>query len=104
LKPEVAVISTEDGNNYGHPSSECLGRLHPAKIRKTYWTERGAGAEPDTNQDIVAESAVIVEIAAVGSSFTVTYGRGKKDTYAVWPAKAWQPQKPSKSSTAIKSY
>jgi beta-lactamase superfamily II metal-dependent hydrolase len=38
-KPTVGVISTGDGNDYGHPTADCLERLHTHNV-KAYWTER----------------------------------------------------------------
>lgn len=32
-KPMIGVISTGDGNGYGHPTEECLERLHAANVR-----------------------------------------------------------------------
>ena len=85
-KPIVGSVSVGDANGYGHPTQECLERLHEANV-KTYWTENGAGATPEPGHDVVAGS-VIVEVQPAAESFTVRYGRTTVDRYAVWGASA----------------
>lgn len=81
-KPLVAVVSTGDGNTYGHPTAECLLRLHKS-IQKTYWTERGAGASPEADLDVVGGN-IIVEVAPPGNGqFTVTFSGTQVDTYTI---------------------
>lgn len=52
LAPEVAVISNGDGNDYGHPSADTLGRLTGADPAVTvpppdiFLTEKGAAPPP----------------------------------------------------------
>jgi beta-lactamase superfamily II metal-dependent hydrolase len=70
LKPKVGVISTGAGNDYGHPTLECLDRLHAAGVR-TYWTEAGEGAEPEPGFDTVGGN-IVVEAAPGATTFTVT--------------------------------
>jgi len=82
IKPKVGVISTGIGNKYGHPTQECLERLHAAGV-KTYWTEAGEGVEPEPGFDTVGKN-IVVEAAPGASSFTVTYGFGQTDTYSMW--------------------
>src|SRR5215471_4953174 len=53
-KPTIGVISTGDRNAYGHPAEDCLTRLHQAGLQKVYWTERGAGGEPEADIDVIA--------------------------------------------------
>jgi beta-lactamase superfamily II metal-dependent hydrolase len=77
-RPTVGVISTGDGNDYGHPTADCLARLHNGKI-KTYWTETGNGAQPESGADVVGGN-IVIEVAANAASYTVTYG-GHVDTY-----------------------
>lgn len=89
IKPVIAVISTGDGNRYGHPTAECLDRLHAARIRRVYWTERGAGPDPDPKLDAVANGAIVVDVPSTTASFNVTYA-GNTDRYPTWPSKAWQ--------------
>src|SRR5262249_15523400 len=60
IKPRVGIISTGVGNDYGHPTQECLERLHAAGVR-TYWTEMGQGAEPEPELDTVGKN-IIVEV------------------------------------------
>ena len=71
IKPKVGIISTGDGNNYGHPTDGCLERLHAEGI-KTYWTEEGAGAQPEPDLDIVA-GHIVVTVQPNADNFTVSY-------------------------------
>lgn len=82
IRPLVGVISTGDGNRYGHPTPECLERLHAANV-KTYWTERGAGADPEPGWDTVGGN-IVVESAPGNSQFTVTHNGSQVDTYNNW--------------------
>jgi len=85
--PTIAIVSAGDGNTYGHPTPECLQRLHDGGVKKTYWTELGAGQQPLPGLDVVAGN-IIVEVAAPpnDSSFTVTYDNAQPDTFAVLAA------------------
>ncbi len=83
-KPVVGVISMGDHNGYGHPTMECLERLHTADV-KSYWTERGEGAPPEPGFDMVGGN-IVVEIEPGAQNFTVTYGGSRSDTYPVWAA------------------
>jgi beta-lactamase superfamily II metal-dependent hydrolase len=81
--PTIAIVSAGDGNPYGHPTAECLDRLHSVGT-KTYWTENGAGANPDPAFDVVAGNIVVeTEFATSGQTFTVTYNGAPADVYAV---------------------
>lgn len=84
IKPKVGIISAGVENNYGHPTLECLDRLHAAGV-KTYWTQIGRGAEPEPEFDVVGRN-IVVETAPGSSSFTVTYAFNQTDTYPVWGA------------------
>ena len=87
-KPMVAIISASGtiGRNYGHPTPECLERLHNAGVRKTYWTETGGGAEPEPALDVVGGN-IVVEVPSSGNSFAVKYKGGTQvDNYPVWEA------------------
>lgn len=60
LKPEVAVISNGNGNDYGHPAADTLGRLTGADPAVTipppdiYLTEKGSAPSPFTGSgDVV---------------------------------------------------
>jgi beta-lactamase superfamily II metal-dependent hydrolase len=79
-RPTVAIISAGNGNTYGHPTPDCLERLHAVGTR-TYWTETGNGAEPVAGSDIVGGTA-IVTVDAAANQYTVAYG-AKVDTYAI---------------------
>jgi len=80
-KPTVGIISTGDGNSYSHPTADCLDRLHQHDV-KTYWTETGNGAPPESGTDVVGGN-IVVEVAWKAPSFTVTYGGAHVDTYPV---------------------
>ena len=80
-QPTIGIISAGDGNDYGHPTADCLERLHTHNV-KTYWTETGNGGTPEPGFDSVGGN-IIVEVAPAASSFTVTYGGSHVDTYAL---------------------
>src|SRR5205814_1236260 len=82
IKPIVGIISAGEGNSYGHPTQECLERLHTAGV-KTYWTEVGNGASPEPGYDIVGGN-IIVEADLSDSTFTVTHNDTQVDTYHFW--------------------
>jgi beta-lactamase superfamily II metal-dependent hydrolase len=84
--PTVAIVSAGDGNTYGHPTPDCLTRLHSVNA-KAYWTEFGSGAAvPDPAFDVVAGAIVIETLAdPVVQTFTVSYTGGLSDTYMVRP-------------------
>ncbi len=85
-QPTVGVISTGDGNDYGHPTADCLERLHKHNV-KAYWTETGNGAEPEPGIDVVGGN-IVVEVASNASSFTVTSGGSHVDTFPITGAGA----------------
>jgi hypothetical protein len=79
-KPTIAIISDGDGNTYGHPTEDCLERLHSVGT-KTYWTEHGNGAEPAPGWDTVSGTSVVsVDLAA--GQYKVAHGT-TSDTYAI---------------------
>jgi len=84
IKPRIGIISTGTGNTYGHPTQECLDRLHAADV-KTYWTEIGNGVEPDPIFDVIGKN-IVVEATPGSWAFTVTYGSNQVDTYPDWGA------------------
>lgn len=85
IKPRVGIISTGNGNTYGHPTEECLDRLHAAGV-KTYWTTVGNGVAPDPSNDTIGGD-IVIESAPNSPTFTVTYhGAGEPDTYSNWEA------------------
>ena len=79
--PRIGVISVGNGNSYGHPTRDCLDRLHTFGV-KTFWTETGAGVAPDSRWDVVSGTTVI-EMFAGSGAFTVRWGGGV-DTYPLW--------------------
>jgi beta-lactamase superfamily II metal-dependent hydrolase len=80
-QPTVGIISTGDTNGYEHPAAECLERLHKHNV-KTYWTEAGNGEDPDSDYDVVGGN-IVVEVAPKATSFTVTYGGARIDSYPI---------------------
>jgi beta-lactamase superfamily II metal-dependent hydrolase len=86
LRPRVGIISAGAANSYGHPTEDCLLRLHNAGIT-TYWTSRGKGAEPIAGVDHVA-GTVIVEYAPGAAAFTVT---GTRVGMPVTSFPTWEP-------------
>ncbi len=89
-KPTIAIVSVGVQNNdYGHPTLECLERLHNAGV-KTYWTEVGKGAAPEPNFDIVAGSIVVESDPATPATYNVRYESGTV-TYSVKGAPAPAP-------------
>ena len=82
--PKVGIISVGNGNSYGHPTAECLGRLHSAGVN-TYWTEFGAGTAPGGG-DIVAGD-VRVDVDAAAGTFTVGHG-GSSESYTMWEGRS----------------
>jgi beta-lactamase superfamily II metal-dependent hydrolase len=79
-KPTVGIISTGDGNDYGHPTADCLERLHTHGLKRTYWTEHGNGEAPETGLDVVGGN-IVVEVASGANTYSVGYGAAAKDTY-----------------------
>lgn len=71
-QPQIGIVSVGDGNRYGHPTAECLERLHQHNV-KTYWTEKGNGFDPDPQFDVVAGN-IIIEVAPNATSYTVRHG------------------------------
>lgn len=80
-QPAVGIISAGDGNDYGHPTADCLERLHTHNV-KTYWTETGNGGAPEPGLDVVGGN-IVVETAPNAPTFTVTYGGSHVDTYSL---------------------
>src|SRR5439155_12461338 len=82
IKPVIGIVSAGNGNDYGHPTEKCLNALHQAGV-KTYWTEEGAGADPDPRYDVVGGN-ILVEVAPGAKTFTVTHNGGIMETYNIW--------------------
>jgi uncharacterized protein (TIGR03437 family) len=83
-QPMVGIISAGSGNTYGHPSAECLNRLHAAHV-KTYWTERGEGAAPNPDSDVVSGN-IVVQSEPGGLLFTVTHHGSMAEQFTSWEA------------------
>lgn len=80
--PTIGIISTGNGNRYGHPAENCLENLHAANVT-TYWTETGKGADPDPRSDTVVNGPILVEVAPQAQSFAVSYHGKQMATYPV---------------------
>jgi beta-lactamase superfamily II metal-dependent hydrolase len=78
--PEVGIIQVGNGNSYGHPTVAALGRLHAHGV-KTYWTETGAGANPDPTWDTVANETIVVQADPGTSEGYTVSGPGFSDSY-----------------------
>jgi beta-lactamase superfamily II metal-dependent hydrolase len=76
---EVGIIQCGNGNSYGHPTADALGRLHAHGV-KTYWTETGAGVAPLAGWDKVGGTIVVQADPGVGATYTVS-GTGFTDSY-----------------------
>ncbi len=100
-KPQIGIVSVGDGNDYHHPTQDCLERLHKANV-KTYWTETGNGAEPEPAWDSVV-GTVVVEVAAGGASYTVHTQRGT-ETYTVAGGSGPSITPPGSTPTATPKY
>jgi len=97
VKPRIGIISAGDNNSYGHPTADCLERLHNAGV-KTYWTEGGGGAEPEPGWDVVGGN-IIVEVVPGSREFTVTRSQGGvTDRYLFWESTG-SPDTPTDSPT-----
>lgn len=90
--PTIGIISTGDGNGYGHPTADCLERLHTQGIKRTYWTERGNGGAPEAGLDVLAGN-VSIEVAPGAGSYTVSSSAASTDTYQILNHAASQPDK-----------
>lgn len=82
VTPRIAIISAGVGNGYGHPTEECLARLHTFGA-KTYWTSVGRGAIPQYGSDIVAQGPIVLEVGTNAKSFYVGPADGLRDEYSV---------------------
>jgi beta-lactamase superfamily II metal-dependent hydrolase len=80
-KPAVGIISTGVGNDYGHPTPDCLERLHVGGV-KTYWTETGNGVAPEAGLDVVGGN-IVVEVAPGASTYSVKPSLAPEDTYPI---------------------
>jgi len=85
-RPEVGIVSDGDGNTFGHPTAECLERLHEAGV-KVFWTERGQGAEPEPGLDTVCGN-IVVTAGPADDFFTVTCGDAAPQRFPFWGSAA----------------
>jgi hypothetical protein len=85
VHPRVGIVSSGDGNRYGHPTQDCIERLHTAGV-KMYWTETGNGIAPEPGVDVVGGTIVVEVPATATSTYTVrpTGLAAATDTYQTW--------------------
>lgn len=83
-RPTVGIISTGDGNAYGHPAEGCLTRLHEAGLQKLFWTEQGVAAPAtlEPGVDVIAGD-IRIEVAPSATSYTVTYAGSSGETFQI---------------------
>jgi hypothetical protein len=79
--PRVAILGVGPSASFRQPNEYCLDRLHGAGI-DCYWTEKGAGAPPDSTDRVWG--TITVEVNEEGTSFTVS-GSGGSKIYQSWP-------------------
>jgi beta-lactamase superfamily II metal-dependent hydrolase len=96
IKPKVAIISASSsiGHDYGHPTEECMERLHAINT-KVYLTENTGSVQLDATNDIVGGN-IKVEVDPNNNNFTVNYNWTKVDTYSNWEI-------PGNSSNGVQS-
>jgi beta-lactamase superfamily II metal-dependent hydrolase len=87
ITPKVAIISASSKfyckTSYGHPTADCLKRLHEAKV-KTYWTEKSGPVRPDPEWDVIAGN-IKIEVKPRAEEFDVIHSNGSQvDTYQMW--------------------
>lgn len=80
IQPKVAVISSGNGNSYGHPTATALNNLHARSV-KTYWTETGAGVAPNPTWDKVSNNQVILSATWQPGGVDTIRGTGFADTF-----------------------
>ena len=80
ITPKIGVIQCGNGNSYGHPTAEALGRLHAHGV-KTYWNETGAGVAPNAAWDKVANGQVIIQATWQPGGVDTVRGPGFADTF-----------------------
>jgi beta-lactamase superfamily II metal-dependent hydrolase len=91
IKPKVAIISASSkvGHDYGHPTEECLERIHNAGI-KTYMTENTGSVQVDSMYDVIGGN-IIIEAEPNSNKFTVRYNWSKVDSYFDWNSNSPEP-------------
>jgi beta-lactamase superfamily II metal-dependent hydrolase len=80
ITPKIGVIQCGNGNSYGHPTADALGRLHAHGVR-TYWTQTGAGVAPNPAWDTVANGQVIVQATWEPAGVDTVRGPGFAHTF-----------------------
>ena len=85
VQPRVAIVSTGTGNGFGHPTEECIERLHNAGV-KTYWTEQGNGVVPEPGMDVVGGTIIVEVSSQTPNTYTVrpTAPGLSTDSYQTW--------------------
>jgi beta-lactamase superfamily II metal-dependent hydrolase len=100
INPRVGIISTGNGNTHGHPTEECVERLHNAGV-KMYWTEAGNGALPEDGVDTIG-GTIIVDVPAAANTYTVRHTAGVQTTtqFNTWLSGGGTPHHPPISPVA----
>lgn len=96
IRPRIGIISAGTKNRYGHPTPECLQRLHDAGIA-TFWTSGGKGTTPDDARDTVI-GTVIIEYTPGTSTFTLT---GTRTGAPLLSYDTWEPTASPTSATWV---
>jgi len=100
--PIIGIVSAGDGNDYGHPTADCLERLHKQGV-KTYWTEHGNGGDPEPGLDLVGGN-IVVQVDPGATTFSVSSGAGPAQKFAIGSAAMPQPDNPVAQPTALPTY
>jgi beta-lactamase superfamily II metal-dependent hydrolase len=84
VHPRVGIVSSGDNNRFGHPTQECVERLHTAGV-KLYWTEEGNGVASESGVDVVG-GTIVVEVQSGATSTYIVRPTlsGSTDTYQTW--------------------
>jgi beta-lactamase superfamily II metal-dependent hydrolase len=84
IQPRIGIVSSGDTNDYGHPSQECIERLHDVGV-KLFWTEHGKGVPPEEGFDTVG-GTIVVDVPSGGSTYTVrtTTAPATMTTFNTW--------------------
>jgi hypothetical protein len=84
IEPRIGIVSSGNNNDFGHPTPECVERLHDVGV-KLFWTEKGKGIAPEDGFDTVG-GTIIVEVPSGGSTYTVktTAAPATTTTFNTW--------------------
>jgi hypothetical protein len=85
LKPEVAILSLGDGNQYGHPKQKVIDRLNnifPKPLKHIYLTEEGESGRNyySLPHDFMYEAVIV---STNGTRYSINNTQGGYDNYTV---------------------